>query len=237
MRERDLARTKKARHHRRIVVRRARAQDPAEAQSRRATLSSSAMAKAERVGDFVAWDPDKGAWPLSPQQLRILREVVPRATAEWLRGVLLPLISDREDDAGGAVSLRLLDWMVTNYSKSHHVVIDGNAVHQSYCDARNAYQCRSFDPFRRRLKVTFTLDGVQRHTTVGQLNFVMWASDHGVIEYAARHHAAIEHDMTARTTAVKSERERCAGRGEKRKRSALSSERRVLCRMRRPTAE
>ena len=102
-------------------------------------------------------------------------------------------------DGRTKVSLRVLDWLVTNYAKKHNIVYQVT-VHDrevtfnmflEYKSQLKAYSKRHFDPFSRRERVCFR--GV--NTTCGQLNFFKWAMQYGVLEYARRNHDAIEHDM------------------------------------------
>ncbi len=103
------------------------------------------------------------------------------------------------------VSLRILDWLVTNYAKKHNIVYlvtdaDGLPVtfnmFLQYKSQLKAYSKRFFDPFCRRERLEFPdADGGAFETTVGQLNFFRWALQHGVIEYGAAHNHEIEADM------------------------------------------
>lgn len=102
-----------------------------------------------------------------------------------------------------AVSLRLLDWLATNYAKKHNILYllpapDGGPevgfnMYLDYKSQLKAYSKRFFDPFCRRERTEF--QGV--HTTVGQLNFFRWAIEHRVVAYAKEHCEAIEADMMA----------------------------------------
>lgn len=204
--------------------------DPIKTQYRMASTSKTA----ESVGEFRAFDPEHGSWPLSTQQHRILSEVVSRMPAGWIADVLLPMANASESRS--EPSLRLIDWFVTNYSKSHGVYIDGTDVHVDYVDVRRAYQCRNFDPFRRNLKLTFTApadDGALRdhHTTVGQLNFLMWAHNTGVLKYVREHRLAIDEDMCHACKRVRRLKCEQSGAQTKRRRTALSKSRNVKCRI------
>ena len=109
-------------------------------------------------------------------------------------------------NAPNNVSLRLVDWLVTNYSKSHCVVYDVNGktfcLHQNYKNMLKAYSKRMFDPFRRHGRLYIdTSDGVFE-TTVAQLNFFRWAIDNKVIKYAQDHKSKIKTDMEAQSVTV-----------------------------------
>ena len=108
--------------------------------------------------------------------------------------VVIPTVNHRTE-----VSLRLLDWLVTNYAKTQNVTYAHNgkpfSVFREYRTVLRAFTKRYFDPFCRRERITFS-DGT--HTaisTIGQLNFFRWAVQNGVIEYAQQHAEAIEQDM------------------------------------------
>jgi hypothetical protein len=105
------------------------------------------------------------------------------------------------------VSLRLIDWFVTNYSKKFNVaysLIEAPdtpprqfLVHFHYKRELKAYSKRLFDPFCRRERISFQIRGQPpiEETTVGQLNFFRWAIEKGVVAYILEHATDIEHDM------------------------------------------
>lgn len=135
----------------------------------------------------------------SSSNLRVLTDVLRCA----------PHAPDPEAGLGGApqrhISLRILDWLVTNYAKKHNIVYlipgeDGVAVtfnmFLEYKSQLKAYSKRFFDPFCRRERLEFTdADGKRFHSTVGQLNFFRWALLHGVVDYGTEHNHEIEEDM------------------------------------------
>lgn len=103
------------------------------------------------------------------------------------------------------ISLRLIDWFVTNYSKkfnvSYPLLTEGDErqfmVHFHYKRELKAYSKRLFDPFCRRERIRFQIQGSPplEETTVGQLNFFRWAIEKGVVRYILENAAAIETDM------------------------------------------
>ena len=103
------------------------------------------------------------------------------------------------------ISLRLIDWFVTNYSKkfnvSYPLLTEGDErqfmVHFHYKRELKAYSKRLFDPFCRRERIRFQIHGSPplEETTVGQLNFFRWAIEKGVVRYILENAAAIETDM------------------------------------------
>lgn len=103
-----------------------------------------------------------------------------------------------------SISLRLIDWFVTNYSKKFNIVItkqiNKNIVHfnvyLSYRSQLKAYSKQLFDPFRRRDRISFVYDGSNSiETTIGQLNFFRWVVQNDILEYINKNLSHIENDM------------------------------------------
>lgn len=107
------------------------------------------------------------------------------------------------------VSLRLIDWFVTNYAKKHNTVIVREAaaagaaprqahfnVYLSYRSQLKAYSKQMFDPFRRRDRMNLYYEPDKYvETTLGQMNFFRWVIQNGILEYIAEHAHDIERDM------------------------------------------
>lgn len=113
---------------------------------------------------------------------------------------------------GNFLSLRLLDWFVTNYSKQNIVYISGVDIHSDYKNHLKGFKKHFFDPFRRRRRVQIVHDGSAARivrkpgkedparsadTTIGQLNFFMWCIESGIIDYIVCHINEIENCMTS----------------------------------------
>lgn len=100
------------------------------------------------------------------------------------------------------ISLRLIDWFVTNYAKRHNIgYILGSQefmVYMSYKSQLKAYSKKLFDPFCRRERIMFSLPGTEQFvTTVGKLNFFRWAIEKNVIEYLKANRVTVEAEMNA----------------------------------------
>jgi len=98
------------------------------------------------------------------------------------------------------ISLRLVDYFVTNYAKKMNTSFSSNGRHFliyfHYKRELNAYSKRLFDPFCRRERIQFQARGVEAFvTTVGQLNFFRWFIEKEILEYVLEHKEAIETDM------------------------------------------
>lgn len=82
------------------------------------------------------------------------------------------------------ISLRNLEWFVTNYSKTRHVSYTAPngkifTVHVAYKSSLDGYSKKLFDPFCRTERIEF--QGLT--TTVAQLNFIRWCITNGIIAY------------------------------------------------------
>jgi hypothetical protein len=100
------------------------------------------------------------------------------------------------------ISLRLIDWFVTNYAKRHTIgyILGGQEfmVYMSYKSQLKAYSKKLFDPFCRRERIMFSLPGTEQFvTTVGKLNFFRWAIEKNVIEYLKKHRETVETEMNS----------------------------------------
>lgn len=99
------------------------------------------------------------------------------------------------------ISLRIIDWFVTNYSKKNNVIYQKKKkqfiVYLNYKSQLKAYSKKYFDPFCRRKRIIFQIKKRDELvTTVGQLNFFKWAIESGVITYIRKNIENIETDMT-----------------------------------------
>jgi hypothetical protein len=100
------------------------------------------------------------------------------------------------------LSLRLIDWFVTNYAKRHNTsyIVDNQEfiVYNNYKSQLKAYSKKLFDPFCRRERILFQIPNQEPFlTTVGKLNFFRWALEKNVITYLKLNTAAVEKEMNA----------------------------------------
>jgi len=114
--------------------------------------------------------------------------------------LILPIIQKTSK-----LSLRLIDWFVTNYCKKFNIVLTNPAntenskyfnVYSSYRSQLKAFKKIQFDPFRRRIRIEFYYD-IDKYveTTIGQLNFFRWFLENNLLTYIIEHYDAIEQDM------------------------------------------
>jgi len=129
----------------------------------------------------------------------------------------------------GPVSLRLMEWFVTNYAKKFNVTYHTGEmrsfnVYLNYKAQLKAYNKRHFDPFCRHERSVITdSEGHEVETTVGQANFFRWVLQNEVLAYVVEHAVDIEADMTSasrvRDEADSGERSRT---GRRRRRGEIS---------------
>jgi len=105
-------------------------------------------------------------------------------------------------------------------------------VFQEYKSALAHFRRRNFDPFRRRTRIRFQVGEEKHETTVGQLNFILWAFRNGICGYTLRNIDDIESDMNA--TTKRSRKEKGVGTsmvavGAKRRRKELSESKPSVC--------
>ena len=117
-----------------------------------------------------------------------------------------------------SLSLRLIDWLVTNYSKKYNIAyqLTKNSeiiffnIFIDYKNQLRAYSKKFFDPFCRQKRIiinTITLSWREYDssedlkncvvTTVGQLNFFKWFIENKIFEYAIKNIHLVDNDMIA----------------------------------------
>lgn len=121
---------------------------------------------------------------------------------------ILPIINGEHK-----VSLRLIDWFVTNYSKKYYTTFNitsksGNArrfkVYVDYKLKLKAYSKKRFDPFCRWDRITIPYgENTSIQTTLGQLNFFRWALEYRILDFIEKNLVDIENDMNKRNSSSK----------------------------------
>ncbi len=160
---------------------------------------------------------------------------------EYNRDKLLSILSNDKK-----ISLRSIDWFITNYSKKNNVYYiiyethdnipsfneinniyktNMNVFH-SYKSQLKAYSKKRFDPFCRRDRLLFIID--ENHsveTTIGQLNFFKWAISNLILEYIEENKDNIENDMNTCLKQMKLNHDKKSGSRKKRQELSLSATR------------
>ena len=104
------------------------------------------------------------------------------------------------------VSIRIVNWFVTNYAKQYFTVYESSEkerffVWTRFRSAEDGYSKEMFDPYSRKDRIIIPYDETTKLiTTIGQLNFFKWAILNKVIDYIIEHYDDITNDMTSRLT-------------------------------------
>jgi len=100
-------------------------------------------------------------------------------------------------DQNSVISLRILDWFITNYSKKNQIIINNNFnVYQNYKLMLKSFSKRQFDPFCRKNKIIFYYtENDYIETSCGQLCFFRWCFENKILEYVNNNLGTIEQDM------------------------------------------
>jgi hypothetical protein len=150
---------------------------------------------------------------------------------------ILPIINGKSK-----ISLRVMDWFVTNYSKKNNIsylidsagdILDDDStdptrkefvVYLDYKLQLKGYQKKQFDPFCRRSRINFYYnDNSYFITTVGQLNFFRWTITNSVLQYIDKNLNVIENDMNTCYKAIYNiDKPKTSGKYSRRKRQELS---------------
>ena len=140
---------------------------------------------------------------------------------------ILPIINGEHK-----ISLRLIDWFVTNYSKKYYttynIKVKGEhkrfKIYVDYKLKLKAYSKKRFDPFCRWDSITIPYDEISSiQTTLGQLNFFKWALEYKIIDYITEHLNTIEHDMNKRNSSSKNRKKQQTKTRKKRKELSISA--------------
>jgi hypothetical protein len=116
------------------------------------------------------------------------------------------------------MSLRIVDWFVTNYAKKHDTwyslqtktgimrdIMEPTKfkVYDKYKLQLKAYSKKRFDPFCRwdRISIPCSKDQYME-TTIGQLNFFKWAIENRILDYIEQNFEEIERDMNSRNSSA-----------------------------------
>ena len=129
------------------------------------------------------------------------------------------------------ISLRIIDWFVTNYSKKYDcmytlysrdgIKLNPFNVFYSYKSQLKSYSKKFFDPFCRRNRIKYKYNDTDTiSTTVGQLNFFKWVLENNILTYLHKNFDTIEKDMNRRNSTSK--RKEKSNKKTRKKREELS---------------
>ena len=126
---------------------------------------------------------------------------------------ILPIINGESK-----ISLRLIDWFATNYSKKNYTVYplkmkNGDEkrfkVYIDYKLKLKAYSKKRFDPFCRWDRITIPYkEDTYIQTTIGQLNFFRWALENKILDCIEKNLTKINNDMNNRNSTAKNRKDK-----------------------------
>jgi len=126
---------------------------------------------------------------------------------------ILPIINGES-----MISLRLIDWFATNYSKKNYTVYplkmkNGDEkrfkVYIDYKLKLKAYSKKRFDPFCRWDRITIPYkEDTYIQTTIGQLNFFRWALENKILDCIEKNLTKINNDMNNRNSTAKNRKDK-----------------------------
>jgi len=95
------------------------------------------------------------------------------------------------------ISLRIIDWFVTKYSRKNFTSYDLNGqtfvVYKSYKGQLDAYNKQYFDTNCRRERIQFSIKEYEPFiTTIGKLNFFRWALETKLLDYIEAHREVLK---------------------------------------------
>lgn len=124
---------------------------------------------------------------------------------EWYKSnpEKMKVVRDIVEKSAGVLSLRILEYFVTNYAQKHGIVLpnprrEGDVidVYWSYKEELKCFHKSLFDPFHRSSTPAGTSQKRKR-PSLRQLNFFRWAIRTGVLRYVSDHLQDIVADMNS----------------------------------------
>lgn len=94
------------------------------------------------------------------------------------------------------VSLRVIDYFVSKFSKKNNTCINNIPIYPHYKTALSSFSKLNFDPFRRDNRFDYKIGDFTVSTTVGQLVFFRWAIKLNIIPYIIANISSIEEELS-----------------------------------------
>ena len=187
------------------------------------------------VGPFVYFNMHaKNQWPLSELKLQRLKEIIRNHDVQ----LILKQLTETVFDIGAKhISLRVIDWFVTNYAKTRDVsyLLNNQVVHvySAYLQYRRNFKRILLDPFRRNCKkedvVYYVHDSKVYTSTCAQLNFFTFLAMYNILPFVRAHLSSIESDQSACLKHAATRRKTASANGQEFKRQKLSEDMTPTC--------
>lgn len=135
-------------------------------------------------------------------------------------------------DQNSVISLRILDWFITNYSKKYRTIIKNKNssldVYQNYKLQLKSFSKKQFDPFCRKNKILFYYNNDNYiETSCGQLCFFRWCFENSILNYVQENLNIIEQDMKTSLKSKKNKTSSSEDNSQKRQPLSISASRTV----------
>lgn len=88
---------------------------------------------------------------------------------------------------GKSISLRIIDWFVTNFAKEKNISLNNINVYANYKLQLSVFNKQFFDPFARGDRIELTYGDMKIETTIGQMNFFKWLFEFEILPYIEDH--------------------------------------------------
>lgn len=103
---------------------------------------------------------------------------------------IVPILKGEDE-----ISIRLVDWFVTNYSKHNNIIINKINVYKSYKLQLRDLSKKNFDPFCRWNRIQLKIGDINIITSNSQVTFFKWAIHNKIIDYIRKNHQQITFSM------------------------------------------
>lgn len=154
--------------------------------------------------DYIKWQKDTKEFT-SHENDMIVKLIKFFSNRKYLNEVIGIVLSDQKEDK---ISIRLIDYFVTNYTKVIPVklmikirkVVTEIDIFDSYQQHLKEKSKDYFDPFQRKNKIDYCYinelnERISFSTSIGQLNFFKWAIQYGVVSYVRKNKVEINEHM------------------------------------------
>lgn len=168
--------------------------------------------------------------PFSCQVINKLATVDEYFDNKMIEKIIIPLLCQSY-----TVSLRTLEWLVTNYTKSRNIALFIHSetnptqvltivnIYTSYNLWLKKHGRKYFDPFRRGKRIYMEYNNKWYETTVGQMLFLYWIISKRILAYVEEHSEEIKQDMNECMSKIRANGKIRSKMGLRKKREELST--------------
>lgn len=128
------------------------------------------------------------------------------------RKQLVDILGHNGKKRRNGMSMRYLEWIATTHAREKmvHLYREPGGVpidiHTSYKQQLARWSKMHFDPFAREEKLCLRINNTPLETSAGQLNFLRWAIETGLVAYARRKQGMLRQEITRRAAIARAQR-------------------------------